>query len=161
MNKKITYEKVLIIIFTAILAVSTLFIYINEKTYLEIYTAVSKADVKVADVSISNLTNNIVVYVTILVTNPSNLDIKFKDIGGHIKLNKIYLGQLNFEEKPQIIGRNSFNITILGIYKPPPEKIGIIQKALQKGTLEWEVYGWASFEVSGQWLMIEYRGEIK
>ncbi len=161
MNKKITYEKVLVVIFTAILLTSILFIYINENIYLEIYTAVSKADVEVADVSISNITNNIVVYVTILVTNPSNLDIKFKDIGGHIKLNNIYLGQLNFEEKPQVIGKKSFNITILGVYKPPPEKIGIIHKALKKGNLEWEVYGWASFEVSGQWLMIEYRGVIK
>lgn len=161
MNSKITYEKILVIIFTAILAVSILSIYINENTYLEIYTAVSKADVEVADVSISNITNEIVVYVTIQVTNPSNLDIKFKDIGGHIKLNNIYLGQLSFEEKPQVIGRKSLKITVLGIYKPPPEKIGIIQRALQKGTLEWEVYGWASFEVSGQWLMIEYRGVIK
>lgn len=156
---KLSREKIFFIILLIILLLSIYIIYWNIIDYINIYKAISGVDVKVADIKLSELGESYKIYVKILITNPSDLNINFVDIGGHIKLNTIYLGIINFYDKPQVIGKRSFNVTLMGVYEATPDKITIIKKALMEGKFNWEIYGWATFEVKGQRLMVEYRLE--
>ena len=152
--------KIYTIVLAIIILLSLSTIYVNEVKYIEIYKAIAGIDINVKNIELYNVNDTPKIYVTISISNPSKLDIKIVDIGGHIRLNSIYLGEIRFIDTPQYIGRESFNVSIMGVYEASAETIGYIKRSYIKGELRWSVYGWASFEVHRQRLMVEYKGEL-
>jgi len=150
---------VLAILLTAVLVPSLLVAASNISEYLSLYRAVAGVDVAVSDVRVVEEGGAYTVLVALSITNPSDMNIKVVGVTGHVRLGGKYLGVLSFRGWPEVIGAGSYNVTVVGELRVPPRLVRFVERALREG-MRWEIYGWATFGVRGQTLMVEYRARV-
>ena len=144
---------------TTILIICIYVIYVNEVEYINVYRAVSGLEIGVDGVRVVNESSGVRIYVTVLVTNPSSLDVAVRDISGHVRLDGTYIGPVKFLEVPEYIGAESLNVSLVGVCDVPANLADYVMNKHVRGV--WTVYGWGRFSVKGQEIMLEYRGSVR